>query len=228
MLVRMANFDNTDWSDLGGFPDPGNTTTNGAITVTGVTVRGPFTFAAITAGVVPVKLNSFSVQKQNTSAKVSWSTELEINSREFIIERSADGINWTAAGTVMASGNSNITRYYSFIDPTPSRGINYYRLKSVDQDNRFVNSETRSLLFGASSTVLITPNPATDFIKVFMDKDLNTVSQIIVSDVNGRILNKYSTTDLQKKISTSGFAKGTYLVKVITGENAVTQKIVIQ
>jgi len=228
LLVRMANFDNTDWADIGGIPDPTNTNTAGVVTVLGVTVRGPFTFSATTPGVVPVKLNSFAVQKQNTSARIYWSTESEINSREFVVERSRDGITWTVVGNVAAAGNSSATREYSLTDVSPARGINYYRLKSIDLDNRSVNSETRSLLFGNAGSVMITPNPATDHFNVFMAKDINTVSQIVISDVNGKIISRYSTIDQQKTITTGNMSKGLYVVKVITGENVVTQKIIIR
>jgi len=203
--------------------------TNGVVpievTLTDAPLNGGACFGII---VVPVKLNSFAVQKQNTSARITWSTESEINSSMFIVERSKDGVNWITVGSVAAAGNSTITRQYSMIDPAPSRGINYYRLKTIDIDSRTSNSDIRSLLFGTSTTVLITPNPASSFIKVFMDKNANTVSQIIISDVNGKIMDKYSTIETQKTITTSGFAKGLYVVKVITGENVVSQKIVIQ
>ena len=44
--VKVAHFDGTDWNDLGGAADPGNTTTAGFVTVTKVTTFSPFTFSA--------------------------------------------------------------------------------------------------------------------------------------------------------------------------------------
>ena len=226
--IRIAHFDNTDWDDLGGTSAVGNTTTGGSITVTGVNTFSPFTFGAIVDGVLPVKLSSFAVQKSGITSRISWTTSQEINSAAFVIERSANGSSWTTVGTVNAAGNSTVKLTYSFIDNAPAKGINFYRLKLVDADNRFSNSDIKSVLFSSADVVLITPNPASSFVNIYMSKNNNSLTQIIVTDANGKMIERISTAEQTYQLKTSGYAKGLYIIKIAGAENTSTQKVIIQ
>ncbi len=86
---------------------------------------------------LPVKLNSFTVQKANSSAQLNWSTEQELNSSYFSVERSSDGRKWNSIFRVNAAGNSTQVNNYKAFDNTPLNGINYYRLKQFDGDGKF-------------------------------------------------------------------------------------------
>jgi hypothetical protein len=227
--LRMANFDNTDWSDKGGLPDPASTTAGGIVYVPGLTVFGPFTFSATAAGIVPVKLKSFSVQKFSNTTKISWSTEQELNSKEFAVERSTDGgRTWTTVSTTPATGNSSVIRLYNIVDNAPFKGVNVYRLKSVDMDSKFTHSETKAVLFGNAAVVLITPNPAHSILNVYMSKSDNSISQIIISSINGKLMEKINTAEQSYQVNVSKYSKGMYVVKVISAENTSTQKVLIQ
>ena len=228
-LIRMANFDNTDWADRGGVPNPANTINGGTIFVTGITVFGPFTFSALTAGVVPVKLSSFAVQKSGNATRVTWSTEQELNSKEFLVERSTDGgRTWTTISVVPAAGNSGIKINYSITDNSPAKGVNLYRLRAVDADDKFTLSNTRTVLFSNADVVLITPNPASSYINILMGKNNNSLTQIVVADVNGKIVERINTPDQTYQINVSRYAKGIYIIKVMDAENTSIQKVIVQ
>ncbi len=226
--IRMAHFGTIDWNDIAGTPGGANNGTTGNVTVTGVNAFSPFTFAATSAGVIPVKLSSFAVQKLNNAVKISWATEQEINSKEFVIEKSVDGRNWQTLTVVNAAGNSNVKINYTAMDNNPAKGINFYRLKQVDNNGRFEYSATKSVLFSSSYQVLIAPNPAADFINVLVSK--NNIQPITVSliDISGKKLFEEKTTDATLQIKTNGFAKGIYFVKVADANNVTTKKIIIQ
>ncbi len=181
---------------------------------------------ALTA--LPVKLSSFSVSKEETSVKLKWTTEQEINSRSFEIEKSIDGSTWNFIGKMSAAGNSNTKTNYTFFDNDPYQGINYYRLKQVDNDGKFVYSVVKSVLFSKLFEVRIIPNPATTFINIYITKKPSINTQIFVSDVNGKIIEKQNTMSQQKEINTSNYAKGIYFIKTITANNVITQKIIVQ
>jgi len=114
-------------------------------------------------GPLPVKLNSFTVQKINNSAKITWSTEQETNSSHFIVERSVDGRTWNTIATVAAAGNSSHRIDYAIYDNAPMRGINYYRLKQLDKDAKYDYSDIKKALFNSNYTAEVVPNPAKDF-----------------------------------------------------------------
>ena len=86
---------------------------------------------------MPVKLESFTASLQNTDGKLAWVTSLEVDSRDFVIERSDDGKLYTAIGAVVAAGNSTHKNRYSFTDAGIGSGgkrVVYYRLRMRDRD----------------------------------------------------------------------------------------------
>lgn len=178
--------------------------------------------------VLPVRMSSFAVQKQGSNAKISWTTEQETNTREFVIERSTDQRNWSVVATVAAAGNSNNRNNYSTTDFATTKGINFYRIRTVDNDNSFKNSDTRSVLFGGADVVLITPNPATSFATIYMGKTDNSVSEIIVTDMNGKQVERVRTADQTHTLTTAKYSKGLYMIRVINGSAISTHKLVIQ
>lgn len=66
--------------------------------------------------------------------KLQWYTSSEINVKEFIIEKSSDGINFNKLTTETAKGSSSS---YSVFDLNPhSKNILlYYRVKVIDYDS---------------------------------------------------------------------------------------------
>lgn len=99
--------------------------------------EGSFDSISITVIPVPVKLSSFTAEKVNTTTLLQWSTATEINSKNFEVQRSADGKEFKTIGVVQAKGNSTNQTNYSFTDAVPINGINYYRLKQVDVNGKF-------------------------------------------------------------------------------------------
>jgi trimeric autotransporter adhesin len=178
--------------------------------------------------VLPVRLNSFDVQKLDNSAKITWSTEQESNSSHFVIERSTDGRTWNAIATVAAAGNSSTRTNYNTFDNAPMKGVNYYRLKQVDKDSRYEYSDIKKALFNAAYTAEVVPNPASNFINLYIAKTGNQQATVQLLNVNGKIV--YSTVSAQShlQISTSNISRGLYFVKVIDADNTTTIKVLVQ
>jgi hypothetical protein len=86
--------------------------------------------------VLPVDLLSFNGEVSGTTNKLNWVTATEINNSHFIIERSADGINFEEIGSVNGQIHSASLQTYSFLDREPLLGTNYYKLRQIDFDNQ--------------------------------------------------------------------------------------------
>ncbi len=67
------------------------------------------------------------IQHANTSSIV-WKCKTTENHNYFIVERSANGTDFSEAGLVKANRNNQIN-YYSFVDRTDAGTTNYYRIK---------------------------------------------------------------------------------------------------
>ncbi len=98
---------------------------------------------------LPIILKSFDVRKINvTSTQISWVTAEEINVKNYEIQRSANGINFSSIATVNPkSPNSSTDVSYEVTDYKPLPGINYYRLKQTDIDGKFEIFGIKSVSF---------------------------------------------------------------------------------
>jgi len=117
---------------------------------------------------------------------------------------------------------------YVFTDQLPLSGLNYYRLKQVDQDDKYEYSPVVSLNFSRQAGIRITPNPASTYISLTADGSSAITVQII--DLNGRVL---KTAGAQPGCpayahTVGGLAKGLYTVKAISSTGITTQKVLIQ
>ena len=95
------------------------------------------------SGTLPVKLANFTDKKIDNAVQLDWQTFSENNSDHFEIERSKSGGAFAKVGEINAAGNSNQLLSYQFRDVDPGKGLNLYRLKQVDKDNKFEYSDTR-------------------------------------------------------------------------------------
>jgi hypothetical protein len=149
---------------------------------------GPLPCASVGCTVLPVDLLTFHAEPRGTSAMLTWSTGNEENSSHWIVERSADGRDFSPIGQVNAAGTSVVQVEYSFPDPTPKQGWNYYRLRQVDKAGAYTYSEVRSVLMGGiTDRMLVHPNPTNDVLNVRFDASL-AVEQLqwTVADASGR------------------------------------------
>lgn len=227
--VGIAHFDGTDWNSIGGIPGVANNTTSGEVFVAGVSTFSPFTFGGTNAVVVPVKLTSFSAKRQQDIVKITWTTEQEINSHSFIVERSADQRTWNEIARQQAAGNSSATLNYSAYDYYPSKGINYYRLKSVDRDGKFSYSLIRSVNFDIVNGWMIAPNPSNGNTVIYL-QDAATVTQLFIYDATGKLVKsmQINVGENSIPIKLDMLSKGMYTVKLVGKNKSESRQLIIE
>ena len=101
------------------------------------------------SSILPIELAYFKAESCSTSKICfNWETSTEINTHHYEIERSNDAIDFKTIYYLPSkapSGNSHYAITYNGIDISPLNGINYYRLKQVDNDSSQVYSKVISL-----------------------------------------------------------------------------------
>lgn len=114
---------------------------------------------------LPVELVSFTATMALATrmAKLAWTTAAELHASHFEVQRSTTGTLFAAIGTVGATGNSNFSHTYGFIDTTLPLGTAtlYYRLRQVDADSTSTYSPVRTLTLATALAPAISlyPNP---------------------------------------------------------------------
>lgn len=183
---------------------------------------------------LPIDLGVFYVQKENNNAVLYWNTFSEKNNSHFIIEKSTDGMNFESIGTVEGAENSSVLQQYTFTDNDLTASITYYRIVQVDFDGQFSTGPIRSVSLNGTFDVIAFPQPGTvDDMILQVKNETNETSIISVIDELGREL--YSTIASHEKgdvlISLGDeieLAAGLYIVRVVSGSDSKTKKIIIK
>jgi len=147
-----------------------------------------------TSSTLPVILNNFQAIELQGKSTLFWSTEVEVATDKFIVERSATGRDFQTIQEVAPLGGSSLGADYQVVDEDALIGENYYRLKILDIDGSFTYSNIRLVRIRNGETIVtIYPNPAVGqerlTLKWLPQSDLETTYLNIV-DLHGRNLHR--------------------------------------
>ncbi|MGC4102949.1 T9SS type A sorting domain-containing protein [Ferruginibacter sp.] len=184
----------------------------------------PANYTISWTGALPVTLERFSATKENDQVQLTWRTLTEQNVSRFIIEYSTDGINFNAIATVAATGNSSIPVNYTWIHSSPVAGNNYYRLKMVDIDDRFVYSTVAVIKMSGSTDLVISayPNPVHYLLNIWLPKPGTTHTILNVYSNDGELVYSKATGNVQTiLLPVSTFSKGIYYIRIMENGTAL-------
>lgn len=167
--------------------------------------------------------------KDNNSILVSWGTESEQNNAGFDVERSENGVSFTAIGHVNGHGTSATPHHYTFQDRNVTSGLRYfYRIRQTDLDGRerysvIVNA---TLLNGDSFIMEVNPNPVRNILNITLQSSRKQLAQLVIMDMSGKVFNMERSIQLETiatKYSTrvAGYAPGVYIARLITADGMV-------
>lgn len=175
----------------------------------------PFSLLIIdyVAGVLPVHFaEPFRARANNTGIEIEWATAGEQNCRQFTAERSADGLNFSAIGSVMGSGYSTTYHLYRLTDPKPLTGVNFYRIRQEDYDGRFIYSRIISAIFG-SEKLLIAPNP---FNSQLFVSSIGNITRIELYNSSGMLVQRFLRPGAM--LNLANLQGGVYYLKIFRNE----------
>ncbi|MFT3908951.1 MAG: T9SS type A sorting domain-containing protein [Ferruginibacter sp.] len=174
----------------------------------------------------PLTMISFSARPLNENVQLVWETANEINTGHFVVERSSDGRSYADINFVHATGKESDRYQYNDYSATP--GVNYYRLRCVDQDGKYTFSKVRKIVFAAKSEFLLAPNPAPAF-TILNFQGVDEAKRIEVYDMNGKCLTKeYIKSSVSSfQLNTQNFANGKYIVRLTTAKKIYEQLLIV-
>ncbi len=187
----------------------------------------------VNSAVLPLSLIEFKGKKQGDNILLDWATANESQVNRFEIERSNNASVYEKIGVMLATGNSNFYKSYSFTDTKPFATLNYYRLKMIDNDGKYTYSNVIVFMGDQSKGIIVSnvkPNPFIESINlniVLRQSQLLTIQMI---DMAGRVV---LTRDAQGKEGTneirynglSNLSEGIYFIKIITPDTVLQQKV---
>lgn len=177
--------------------------------------------------VLPLSLAYFNAKKSDENVKLSWATQSEKGSKEFIIEKSVNGNDFTALTKIKAAGNSSSATSYAFNDVLPVTGLNYYRLTLLDENDNRVYSALANVnyLLEASAALNVYPNPVKDVLNIAYPFDYKTLSIEIIAQDGRVVKQKAFTASEALHIQVADLQSGAYILRLKDAGNAKVQNV---
>jgi|GEM_PF-2363965 len=182
--------------------------------------------------VLAVDWLSFSAQKNGShSVLLNWSTKSDASDDHYEAERSSDGVAFTRIANVHAATGSDVQRY-SLTDNAALNGVNYYRIKQVNQDGSYQYSSIQKVDINAVVKHWnLYPNPAKNVAGLYALNNYDKAS-VSVSDLTGKIVYRTTVNNVmagqQVAIPVQQLSKGGYVIRIITETATDTQKLVVE
>ncbi len=187
--------------------------------------RGVWDFQ-VTAAPLPVAYTSFEGElNAQRQVALQWETASENNSAYFDVERSSDGSIFVPIHQERAK---NTPSHYACLDKSPLQGINYYRLKQVDQSGDISYSSIISVQAQRSNTSVF-PSILTSNTPIHIQTDVEN-SVLSVYDASGRLVFETEITSSNSQTSLSTLRQGIYFYRLKNNEQGVlkTGKLVME
>jgi uncharacterized repeat protein (TIGR01451 family) len=174
---------------------------------------------------LPVRLLAFIAKREGRKNLLQWNTSNEVDVDRFEIERSTDGREFSHIGKVKAGASK-----YDFIDHSPVNSHNYYRLKMLDKDGRFVYSPVRMINNAGSFYVNIYPNPAKDKLQLQIESEKKAELNVQVVTISGKVISSRQIVAQQgtsvQAIPVHHLQAGSYFLRVTgSGKEQVVVKL---
>ncbi len=171
-------------------------------------------------------LISFNGVEKNGICWLNWETAFEQDLKQFEIEFSNDAITFSTAGIIQAKNDINGARYSFEHQPNLNADKVYYRLKTVDKDNKFSYSAILTIKFYRDGRLFVYPSPVKGNNITMNIKEPYSVVQIINS--NGYLVHKehLNSQTGQVRVHAINIVPGVYLVQLSSNTGSISQKVI--
>lgn len=178
---------------------------------------------------LPLRLENFTAYQKENFVEISWTSLDESGMKNYVLEHSLDGVTYSAINSVspIFSAQNN----YQQIHNEASDGINYYRLKIVYDSQEVEYTDPVAVYFTRDKAIIISPNPASQSVKCFLNESLLENSSVQIISPSGKIeLNHKFVSEINSKeftLDVSKLPSGIYTLKVFNGNKVITEQLVI-
>lgn len=215
-----------------------NTTTQVNFSVTSNAASAdPYRFKIILrpAGTLPVDITTIKAYRKNTGVEVNWNVLIERQVQSYVVERSANGERFERVAEIAPKNNRNGSGDYTWYDPSPFKGISYYRIKTVEATGMAKFSSIANVrIDNGVSDIVVYPNPVRNrrMTLQFNDREKGNYSIQLFNNAGQQVFNRIISHPGGSAVQTislnSNVTAGTYNLVVNKGDDASSQSIVVE
>lgn len=174
---------------------------------------------------VPVNFLSFDAAVVGNEVVLHWATGVEVDNKGYVVERSADGKNWTALAALNAATEPALVNNYHYTDRKPLAGKSMYRIKQEDVNGSVQYSNVKAVTMSALVDVSVHPNPTKQYLSL---TGLPAGASVKVIDVNGVVVYSSQVMSTEMHIDLKNQPTGVYLVQVWLQDQEMAQFKVVK
>ncbi|MDX2283727.1 MAG: SBBP repeat-containing protein [Bacteroidia bacterium] len=155
----------------------------------------------------------------NGDVDLHWRSELEVNTFEFVVERSSDAALWEPIGAVPAAGISVQPIPYEWSDAAPPSQLPkwYYRLRQVDLFGNLSYSTPIEFRKALDAGFVAFPSPTSGPIEVLLTGEVPPGAlELSIMDASGRRLMRIAPFEANRRLplDLSALSTGIYYLQV--------------
>jgi hypothetical protein len=177
---------------------------------------------------------SLSGSLVNNNVVLNWKTLSELNTNNFEVERSTDGVNFSSLAVKPAAGYSVSERSYGYTDDNMNVNVYYYRIRLNDLDGKYSYSNVIAIRKnGGIKGIRLYPNPVVSNLNVEFSGAKGTYVVSLFSQSGQEVITQ--RTEIGSDFQTISIAKGslpagTYFLKIrnISSGDIYSDKVVLQ
>ncbi len=185
---------------------------------------------------LPVKLYSFTAQRNREDVSLSWSVADEINMKGYEIEKAGNNNIFKPVGFINAHNDLKSQSSYSYTDVnafTFSSTVQY-RLKQIDGDGNIQYSRIIPVKSFSALSDLVFANPFNNTLRMQLNIANPSIVSINIYDMKGNLVVSekpamYNSASNSIVVSsTSALKSGVYILKLSVGNEQFNYKIIKQ
>ena len=197
----------------------------------GNNIHGPLQITNCRDILLPIDFDYFETRLDEKIVYLNWGTQSEIDNSHFLVQRSADGINFETIGQVLGKGTSTSIQHYEYVDEFPILGKNYYRLQQFDYNGSYTYSTISVEVLEEREVALnVYPNPVRDHLQVeLLGVSIQNATLKLINNI-GQVVYQKTIKDATPRlhISVKEMAKGSYhLVFVRSDGTTIVRSVVV-
>lgn len=136
---------------------------------------------------------------------------------EVILERAADGTNFTDLGNMQLWAGSSSPKKYVYNDMQPLKADNYYRAKYKNADGIFIYSKIVKIGGAKAGSITLVNNPVGDVLQLKASGEmLNKMASVTIVDAASKTIfvHRYNNLAAFTEIPVTALARGVYFIRI--------------